>query len=73
MAFYTGDRFLDWKNNVLVGAMRGGAAQGYPHRERIIFDEKWDEVGRQSLLTEMTQRIRERAAGSRWSGVRTDG
>ena len=28
MAFYTGDRFPDWKNNVLVGAMLGGAVQG---------------------------------------------
>ena len=59
MAFYTGDRFPDWKNNVLVGAMLGGAAQGYPHLERIIFNEKWDEVGRQSLLTERKQRIRD--------------
>src|SRR5579863_123598 len=59
MAFYTGDRFPDWKNNVLVGAMLGGAVQGYPHLERIIFNEKWDETGRQSLLTELKQRIRD--------------
>ncbi len=59
MMFYTGDRFPQWKNNVFVGAMLGGAAQGYPHVERIIFDENWDETGRQSLLTDMKQRIRD--------------
>ena len=59
MAFYTGDRFRGWRNNVLVGAMLGGAAQGYPHLERIIFDQNWDETGRQSLLTDLRQRIRD--------------
>jgi aldose sugar dehydrogenase len=59
MAFYTGDKFPGWKNNLLVGAMLGGAAQGYPHLERIVFNEKWDETSRQSLLTEMKQRIRD--------------
>ena len=59
MAFYTGDRFPGWKNNLLVGAMLGGAAQGYPHLERIVFDANWDETSRQSLLTEMRQRIRD--------------
>lgn len=59
MAFYTGDRFPGWKNNVLVGAMLGGAVQGVGHLERIVFNENWDETGRQSLLTEMKQRIRD--------------
>src|SRR5215470_7020588 len=59
MAFYTGDRFPEWKNNVLVGALLGGAVQGYPHLERIIFNQDWDETGRQSLLTELKQRIRD--------------
>lgn len=59
MMFYTGDRFPQWKNNVFVGAMLGGAAQGYPHLERIVFDGNWDETGRQSLLTDMKQRIRD--------------
>jgi len=59
MAFYTGDRFPGWKNNVLVGAMLGGAVQGVGHLERIIFNENWDETARQSLLTDMKQRIRD--------------
>ena len=59
MAFYTGDRFPGWKNNVLVGAMLGGAVQGYPHLERIVFNEKWDETGRETLLADMRKRIRD--------------
>jgi aldose sugar dehydrogenase len=59
MAFYTGDRFPDWKNNVLVGAMLGGAVQGVGHLERIVFNEVWDETGRQSLLTDLKKRIRD--------------
>jgi glucose/arabinose dehydrogenase len=59
MAFYTGDRFPEWKNNVLVGAMLGGAVQGVGHLERIIFNQNWDETGRQSLLTDLKQRIRD--------------
>lgn len=59
MAFYTGDRFPDWKNNVLVGAMLGGAVQGVGHLERIVFNENWDETGRQSLLTDLKKRIRD--------------
>jgi len=59
MMFYTGERFPQWKNNVFVGAMLGGAAQGYPHLERIVFDENWDETSRQALLTDMKQRVRD--------------
>jgi glucose/arabinose dehydrogenase len=59
MAFYTGDRFPGWKNNVLVGAMLGGAVQGVGHLERLVFNENWDETSRQSLLTDLKQRIRD--------------
>ncbi len=59
MAFYTGNRFPEWKNNVLVGAMLGGAVQGVGHLERIVFNENWDETSRQSLLTDLKYRIRD--------------
>jgi glucose/arabinose dehydrogenase len=59
MAFYTGNRFPEWKNNVLVGAMLGGAVQGVGHLERLVFNENWDETSRQSLLTDLKQRIRD--------------
>ena len=59
MAFYTGSKFPDWKNNVLVGAQLGGTIPGYPHLERLVFNEKWDETSRQSLLVDLHQRIRD--------------
>lgn len=59
MAFYTGDKFPQWKNNVLVGAMLGGSVSGYPHLERIVFNDKWDETGRETLLADMHKRIRD--------------
>jgi aldose sugar dehydrogenase len=37
----------------------GGAVQGVGHLERITFNEKWDETARQSLLTDMAQRVRD--------------
>jgi len=59
MAFYTGSKFPDWKNNVLVGAQLGGTVPGYPHLERLVFNEKWDETSRQALLVDLHQRIRD--------------
>jgi glucose/arabinose dehydrogenase len=59
MTFYTGDRFPAWKNNVFVGAMRTGEIDRTGHVERIVFNEKWEEIRRESFLTEMRQRIRD--------------
>jgi glucose/arabinose dehydrogenase len=39
--------------------MLGGSVPGYPHLGRIIFNEKWDETGRQLLLTDLKRRIRD--------------
>ncbi len=62
MAFYTGSKF-PWKNNVLVGAMLGGAVQGVGHLERLVFNENWDETSRQSLLTDRAKRVRDVRVG----------
>jgi aldose sugar dehydrogenase len=59
MAVYTGDRFPAWKNNVFVGSMRSGEIPGTGHVERIVFNEKWEELRRESMLTELHQRIRD--------------
>jgi len=59
MTFYTGDKFPNWKNNVFVGAMRTGEIDRTGHLERIVFNDKWEEVRRESFLTEMRQRIRD--------------
>jgi glucose/arabinose dehydrogenase len=59
MAFYTGDRFPKWKGDVFVGALRTGEIPGTGHLERILFNEKMEELRRESLLTDLRQRIRE--------------
>jgi glucose/arabinose dehydrogenase len=59
MAFYTGDKFPRWKGNVFVGAMRVGEIPGTGHLQRLVINEKNEEVRRESMLTELHQRIRE--------------
>jgi aldose sugar dehydrogenase len=59
MTFYTGDKFPAWKNNVFVGGMRQGEVPRSGHLERIDFNEKWEELHRESTLRELQQRIRD--------------
>ena len=59
MAVYTGDRFPAWKGNVFVGSLRQGGIPGTGHLQRIVFNEKMEELRRESMLTELRQRIRE--------------
>jgi glucose/arabinose dehydrogenase len=59
MAFYTGDSFPAWKGNVLVGGLRTGEIPGTGRLERIVFNAQFEELRRESLLTELRQRIRE--------------
>jgi glucose/arabinose dehydrogenase len=59
MTFYTGDRLPKWKGDVFVGSMRTGEIPGTGHLERILFNEKMEELRRESLLTELRQRIRD--------------
>jgi glucose/arabinose dehydrogenase len=59
LVFYTGNRFPKWKGDVFVGSMRTGEIPGTGHLERILFNEKMQELRRESLLTELHQRIRD--------------
>jgi glucose/arabinose dehydrogenase len=59
LAFYTGDRFPAWKGNVFVGGMREGEISGTGRLERVVFNNKMEELRRESLLTELHQRIRD--------------
>ena len=57
MTFYTGTSWPKWKGDVFVGALRTGEIPGTGHLERILFNEKMEELRRESLLTEFRQRI----------------
>jgi aldose sugar dehydrogenase len=59
MAVYTGDVFPAWKGNVFVGSLREGGIPGTGHLQRIVFNDKTEEVRRESMLRELRQRIRE--------------
>ena len=59
MAFYTGNRLPKWKGDVFVGSMRTGEIPGTGHLERILFNEKMEELRRETLLVELRQRIRD--------------
>ena len=53
LIFYTGDKFPQWKGNMFMGGMSGLALW------RVGFNEKGGLMGREALLTELRQRIRE--------------
>jgi glucose/arabinose dehydrogenase len=59
IAFYTGDRFPAWKGNVFVGGMRTGEIPRTGRVERIVFNERGEEMRRESLLTELRKRFRD--------------
>jgi glucose/arabinose dehydrogenase len=59
MAVYTGNRFPAWKGNVFVGSLRQGGIPGTGHLQRIVFNARMEELRRESILTELRQRIRE--------------
>jgi glucose/arabinose dehydrogenase len=55
-AFYTGTAFPAWQGDIFIGSM-GRSATG--HIVRLVFDAKGLEVGQESVLTELKQRIRD--------------
>ncbi len=59
MAVYTGDQFPAWRGNVFVGSLRQGGIPGTGHLQRIVFNERTEELRRESMLTELRRRIRE--------------
>ena len=64
LMIYTGDKFPQWRNNAFVGAMRYGEIPNTGHLQRIVFNDKTEEVRREMLLTEFRQRIRDVKQGA---------
>ena len=59
LTFYTGDRFPGWKRNVFVGGMREGEIARSGQIQRLVFNDKWEEMRREPLLRELHQRVRD--------------
>ena len=58
MTFYTGDAFVAWQGNLIVGGLLEGRVARTGHIQRVVFNEN-GEVRRESLLRELRQRIRD--------------
>ncbi|MGH9238029.1 MAG: PQQ-dependent sugar dehydrogenase [Vicinamibacterales bacterium] len=58
LLIYTGDKFPQWRGNVLVGSMRYGEIPNTGHMQRIVFNANGDEIRREMMLTDLRQRIR---------------
>jgi aldose sugar dehydrogenase len=59
LTFYTGDKLAKWKGDIFVGALRTGEIPGTGHVERILLNDKMEELRRESLLGDLRQRIRD--------------
>jgi glucose/arabinose dehydrogenase len=59
LAFYTGDRLPAWKGNLFVGSVRRGEVPRTGGLERVVVNDKLEEIRRETLLTELHQRIRD--------------
>lgn len=59
LTFYTGDRFPAWKGNLFVGSARRGEVDRTGGLERVVLTDNLDDIRRETLLTELRQRIRD--------------
>jgi glucose/arabinose dehydrogenase len=59
LTFYTGDRLPAWKGNLFVGSARRGEVPRTGGLERVVLNEKLEELRRETLLTDLHQRIRD--------------
>jgi glucose/arabinose dehydrogenase len=59
LMFYTGDKFPAWKNNLFVGSARYGEIRGFGHLERVVLNDKFEDIRRERLLDDLHQRFRD--------------
>jgi glucose/arabinose dehydrogenase len=56
---YTGDKFPAWKGNLFIGSARRGEVDRTGGLERVVLTDSLDDLRRETLLTELHQRIRD--------------
>ena len=59
LAFYTGDKFPAWKGNLFIGSARIGEIPRTGGIERVVLNDKLEELRRERLLGDLHQRIRD--------------
>lgn len=63
LSFYKGTAFPKWQGNLFVGGLRYGEVPGTGRVDRVVLNEKLEELRRESLLQELHQRIRDVKVG----------
>jgi glucose/arabinose dehydrogenase len=59
LTFYTGDKLPTWRGNLFVGSARIGEIPRTGGLERVVLNDKLEELRRERLLTDLHQRIRD--------------
>jgi glucose/arabinose dehydrogenase len=59
MTFYTGSKLAKWTGDIFVGGQRTGEIPGTGRLERILVNDKLEELRRESLLVPLGMRIRD--------------
>jgi glucose/arabinose dehydrogenase len=59
LTFYTGDKLPKWKGDLFVGGVRTGEIPGTGRLDRVLLNEKLEELRRETLLADLHQRIRD--------------
>jgi aldose sugar dehydrogenase len=59
LSLYTGDKFPAWRGNLFVGSARIGEIPRTGGIERVVFNDKLEELRRERLLGDLHQRIRD--------------
>lgn len=59
LTFYTGDALPKWKGDLFVGGVRYGEIPGTGRLDRVLLNDKMEELRRESLLVDLHQRIRD--------------
>jgi glucose/arabinose dehydrogenase len=63
ITFYQSPKIPGWTGDILVGGMRVGEVAGTGRIDRVMMNEKMEEVRRESVLGELRQRIRDVKTG----------
>jgi glucose/arabinose dehydrogenase len=59
LTFYTGDKLPKWKGDLFVAGVRYAEVPGTGRLDRVLFNDKQEELRRESLLLDLHQRIRD--------------
>jgi glucose/arabinose dehydrogenase len=59
LTFYTGDALPKWKGDLFVGGLRVGEVPGTGRVDRVLLNERMEELRRETLFSDLHQRMRD--------------